>query len=113
MLYIYIIIDGSLLYERVPNKQETATAAAFNNPSAAVTAAGLNPAATTAILGALGSSGSTGSGSTGASGLSNDLSISGFDVAVNQPQSSSSYSSSNKRRLYETDGGKCRSFFTY
>lgn len=103
----YLILDGSLLYERVPNKQEAA--AALNNPSVTPAAVGLN----SAILGVLGSTGSAGSGGMGASGLSNDQTATGFDVTTaiyQQQQQSSSSSGSNKRRLYETDGGKCGNF---
>lgn len=112
------ISDGSLLYERVPNKQEAAAAAAaaaaaLNNPSAAAAAAaavGLNPATAAAILGALGPPGSIASGSANAPGSSNDPSATGFDVAAAAAalyqQQQGSTSSSNKRRLYETDSGE-------
>jgi len=101
----------------VPNKQEIVTTGttsiALNNPSA-TTAVGLNPATAAAILGALGPPGSVNSGNTSISGSSsNDPSSSGFDMATAVLYQSSSSSGSNKRRLYETESGKCVSNFSY
>lgn len=109
-------VDGSLLYERVPNKQEVVTSetAALNNPST-VTPVGLNPATAAAIIGALGSPGSISCGNTSVSGYSdissNDPS-SGFDMTNAVLYQTSFTSGSHKRRLYKTENSKCVSNYS-